>query len=633
MIELISARGNTTLESAVTLTKSLRWDIQSLGSRVEKAVAEEQLSRRGSSRAKSRAQNDMELKMIIMEMKNLLARIEDAVPLINLAITTSGVSLSTTLPPTVSPSRLLQASTFLTAGDSQYSMTRPRAQQIGPAFTLSMYMLFSGYAVPAHVEGLRERETTWKEVMHKAKVTLMRVPLDNVYDYPAPFSTETRTSDESKHRHIPSDSAAQEFAYQLLIVEDLDDDRFHSFEDDEPHPEPYSGVEQAGVREVIPIHEISKIFYADTGKILNIGTEGESNNPILLLKRDVNAAPPRRMMEREAEPSDESDDSHTVEGDESDREQSELDEQFRRESTADLHEQTAKLHDDAPKPDPPTFPWRLAPTLDLEWMAFEVFVDEPPTDSEADDVDATEPDTSPSPSAPTQTSGSKTPDLVDSLSNLHLRPSTPSDTPQPTPLTQTTSLVASSSPNAAHRPPRPAPPLSTALPAIKTSLSMLEMLIRLTALQQFQQTSHLAIPDEFLTFFLSESSTVGSGGDADLRRRVRREARLRVGFDPYDESPIKRRGEEYLAHSGEFYDESGGSSPGDFDDGETFPVNSRSQTPYSRGGTPSSPGGGVRQSVESPRGMLHASSPSPLLRRATTQPGQRGTRIRGLGLG
>jgi hypothetical protein len=44
---------------------------------------------------------------------------------------------------------------------------------------------------------------------------------------------------------------------------------------------------------------------------------------------------------------------------------------------------------------------------------------------------------------------------------------------------------------------------------VRTSLSLLEMLIRLTALQQFQQASHLAIPDELLTFFLEESSTTG----------------------------------------------------------------------------------------------------------------------------
>lgn len=47
----------------------------------------------------------------------------------------------------------------------------------------------------------------------------------------------------------------------------------------------------AGIREVVPIHELSKIFYADTGKILNIGNEGETNSPVLLLKRDPNANP------------------------------------------------------------------------------------------------------------------------------------------------------------------------------------------------------------------------------------------------------------------------------------------------------------------------------------------------------
>ena len=378
MIELISARGNTTLESAVTLTKSLRWDIQSLGSRVEKAVVEEQLSKRGSSRAKSRAQNDIELKMIIADMKQLLHRIEDAVPLINLAITTSGVSLSTNLPSTVSPSRLLQASTFLTAGDSHYCMSRPRAQQIGPTFTLSMYMLFSGYAVPTHEELLRQRESTWKEVIHKARVTLLRVPLENVYDYPVPFGSGSNKADGGKHRHIPSESALQEYAYQLLIVEDLDDGRLHTFEDDEPQPGPYDGIQQAGVREVIPIHEMSKIFYADTGKILNIGGEGETNNPILLLKRDVNAPPPRRMME--GAPNDtgyESDDSHTV--GEDDPEQSELEEQLRRESTADLAAETVEEQYS------PAYPWRLPPTLDLEWMAFEVYQEESDSDSEFDD--------------------------------------------------------------------------------------------------------------------------------------------------------------------------------------------------------------------------------------------------------
>ncbi|KAF2998635.1 hypothetical protein E8E13_007495 [Curvularia kusanoi] len=642
MIELISARGNTTLESAVTLTKSLRWDIQSLGSRVEKAVIEEQLSKRGSSRAKSRAQNDIELKMIIADMKQLLNRIEDAVPLINLAITTSGVSLSTNLPPTVSPSRLLQASTFLTAGDSHYCMSRPRAQQIGPTFTLSMYMLFSGYAVPTHEELLRQRETTWKEVMHKARVTLLRVPLEHVYDYPVPFGAGSNRADEGSHRHIPSESALQEYAYQLLIVEDLDDGRLHTFEDDEPQPGPYDGIEQAGVREVIPIHEMSKIFYADTGKILNIGGEGETNNPILLLKRDVNAPPPRRMME--SGPTDvgyESDDSHTV--GEDDIEQSELEDQFRRESTADLAAETVEEEQG------PVYPWRLPPTLDLEWMAFEVYQEEVDSDSDFDDTEDTALKTStPSASDPSiDRSRSGTPGLLSSLSHLTLDPSTPP--PQPS---QSTQIVPTpdKSPIPAHQPSTS----PTTLPAIKTSLSMLEMLIRLTALQQFQQSSHLAIPDEFLTFFLSESSTVGSGGDSEQRRAVRREARQRVGFDPYDESPIKRRGEAYQAQTRHNQREGLGihpSSPQDPDirtsveyDYDGFPMGSRSgaSTPISRSrqGTPDPPPssgtGRSKSSLDvSSLDRPSLSSPSPLLRRATTLTGQdkgRGYRVsRGLG--
>lgn len=614
MIELISARGNTTLESAVTLTKSLRWDIQSLGSRVEKAVVEEQLSRRGSSRAKSRAQNNIELKVIIAEMKQLLARIEDAVPLINLAITTSGVSLSTNLPPTVSPSRLLQASTFLTAGDSHYCMSKPRAQQIGPTFTLSVYMLFSGYAVPTQEELLRQRESTWKEVMHKARVTLLRIPLENVYDFPVPFDNKSSKGDEGDHRRIPSDSALQEYAYQLLIVEDLDDGRLHTFEDDEPQPGPYDGINQAGVREIIPIHEMSKIFYADTGKILNIGGDGESNNPILLLKRDVNAPPPRRMMEHD--PTDtgyESDDSHTV--GEDDGEQHELDAQFRRESTADLAAEQA-TQDEAP-----IYPWRLPPTLDLEWMAFEVYQEEPDSGSEFDDEDTAPNASTPSPTdVAASRSRAESPGLLSSFSSLKLDPATP-------PLQSSQQVIIS--PEKAAIPTREQSTPPTTLPPIKTSLSMLEMLIRLTALQQFQQSSHLSIPDEFLTFFLSESSTVGAGGDSELRRQVRREARQRVGFDPYDESPIKRRGEEELARRaheereyGHVRHDGGRSVQYDY---VGYPTGSRSgaSTPYSRVGTPNPPSTGRSAStIDVPgfdRPSVGLSSPSPLLRRATTQ--------------
>ncbi|KAK8190396.1 RanGTP-binding protein-domain-containing protein [Phyllosticta capitalensis] len=636
MIELISARGNTSLESAVSLTKALRWEIQALGQRLARAAGEEELQRRGSSRAQSKAHNEMELKLIISDIRKLLERIEDAVPLINLAITTSGANLSTSLPATVSPSRLLQASTFLTAGDSQYSALASSAVQIGPVFTLSMYMLFSGHIRPHDEEGIRE--TTWKEVIHKARVKLMRVPLDRLYDFPS-SPTQTRRTTHPYGDIRAAEGKAFEFAYQLIVIEDLDDDRVHTFEENEPQPGPFEDVAQAGIREVIPIHEVSKIFYADTGKILNIGTEGETNNPILLLKRDIHAVPPRRMMERQAsenawfeenEPEGAGDEPQST----ADDEQSEIDAQLFRESRAPEsvppQEQTA----------PNLEHWRLPPDLDLEWMAFEVYTEEP--DSDDEDLDDTEIPSSSTDTPEPNRASSLDPRLTAGMSHMNLR--TPSPSPgRPTQSSPPPTAMAKRRPTASPYPQQSSSTAAPGLPPIKTSLSLLEMLIRLTALQQFQQSSHLSIPDELLTFFLSESSTVGAGNDTDLRKRVRREATRRVGFDPYDESPIKRRGEEYLVEH----------AVGDYDGSESPGRASRQTTPYgaeiasdpsypypsSAAASRPSPSprrsaggvGGSSVSVSSnsslphrdvplpsrERDLGHGGSPSPLLRKAT----------------
>ena len=497
MIELIAARGNTTLESAVVLTKELRLEIESLGQRLAKAnAAEEAAKKKASSQLK--AQNELELKRVIGEMKNLLERIEDAVPLINLAITTSGASLSTSLPHTVSPSRLLQASTFLTAGDTQYSISPQHAVQIGPTFTLSVYMLFAGHDRPQNEEEIRE--TTWKEVVHKAKVKLLRVPLDVVVGsrpgsgsgadaVPSQeISAPSVVSDLDRSQAIRAETRVDEYAYQMMIVEDFDDDRVHDFEEDQPRPGPFDDVQLAGIRETMPIHEISKIFYADTSKVLNIGSDAESNHPVLLLKRDINAVPPRRMLERDAMPDQD-------------------DEELQREEEHIQQDRRDREED----------PWRFPPSLDPEWIAFEVYTESEASDTESEVGDA---DTD------TSTADIETSQLSQSMSSMHINSPGPANQVQP--LTNQT------------------PPWAN---AIKTSLSLLELLLRLTSLQQFQQQSHLSIPDELLNFFLEESATTGAGGDENYRQALRAEARRRVGWDPYDESPMKRRGEEYQYYS------------------------------------------------------------------------------------
>lgn len=486
------------------------------------------------------------------DIRKLLRDIEDAVPMMNLAITTSGASMSTSLPPAASPSRLLQASAFLNAGDHIYSLNPNVSAQIGPTFTLSLYMLFAGHVHRPHNDTDGMRDTTWKEVMHKAKVRLLRIPLRSTYGCfvsgqsreDTPLAESIEGNEES---FIPGDGSASEYAYHLEMVEDLDDDRVHSFEDDEPQPGPHGDVELAGIREDLPIFQISKIFYADTGKILNIGSQGEANNPVLLLKRDINALPPRKMMggdepdQRESLPQHDAtpetepegegaakNDSGAEEDSEGDDSQTDVDRQLRRESSVHV-----AVRSEEPQYHEEFSPWRLPADLDPEWMAFEVYTETEDSSSEDDQVlhdDSAYISHRPSSSGEGQNEDT----LSSELSKLKLDPNSPSPKPtSPVRFSNPASLQVSPSPNRSRSP----------FGSVRTSLSLLEMLIRLTALQQFQQTSHLAIHDELLNFFLDESST--TGGNGDERRRTRHEARRKVGFDPYDESPVKRRGEDY----------------------------------------------------------------------------------------
>ena len=496
MIELIAARGNSSLESAVALTKELRWEIQAFGQRMASAIANGEASSTSTGHGQPGLQRDMEVKVIMSDMKALLNRIEDAVPLINLAITTSGASLSSRLPPTISPSRLLQASTLLNAGDMQYCITPQEAVQVGPSFTLTVYMLFSGHVRPHDEESVRN--TTWQEVMHKARVKLRRVPLRLVQPQrngkllSQPPSPSIGSDDLALQ--TPAVASADEYAYQMMLIEDLDDDRFHTTEEGESKPGSFDDVEKAGIRETFPVFQIGKIFYADTGKVLNIGSE-ESNSPVLLLKRDMNAQPPKVSM-----------------GDD-------IPEQSDSDTTEAEHMKATSGKE----------PWSLPAGLDPEWMAFEIYNESEDTDEEMEPEDQ-----APRP-RPASRSASLDPQMMATLSQLNINGNSPS--PSSTPKEQ------KSMPNSGSGLSTTRPPLW--MSNVQTSLSLLEVLLRLVALSEYLQTSHLSANDQWLNFFLEESKATGAEGDENARQRVRADARRRVGFDPYDESPVKRRGEEY----------------------------------------------------------------------------------------
>ncbi|KAI0019145.1 RanGTP-binding protein-domain-containing protein [Xylariomycetidae sp. FL0641] len=532
-IELRYTRGDVALESVVRTARGLREDIDALGERLKLAALPQEspgtANRRPSSSTGARR---TELLGIIAEIKELIVNIDDAVPLINLWVSAiGGIQAPSSA---FSPSRLLQASMLVNVGDTQFVLDPSRPMQIGPDFTLSLYMLFRGHASDHGDEepyGLEDgqRRPVWQEVIHKARVRLYRVPV----------------VDEALWANGSGDPRAlARYAYQLRIVEDLDDGRVHSLEDGKAPPSPFDGIALAGIREFVPVFQISKMFYADVGKILNINNdEGASSNPVLLLKRDVDAVPvatTQEMLDSEhpgilinGAAGSVISDGELEEGDT----QFELDRQIREESEAPEDKPSTELVSTQPGGSGhSTRDWRLPQDLDPEWLALEVF-----DINDDDESSDTEDDSLSEPGKPTHTKShahlSVDSNLVTQLNRMNLA------TSSSRPSSQAASHVHSRTPSADsqniqhhHNPTQLSPTKlieRSPFGAIKTSLSLLEMLLRLTSLQEFEQTTHLAIPDHVLRFYIEEGAGGSAGGGFVGGGR---ETERKVGFDPYARS-------------------------------------------------------------------------------------------------
>lgn len=533
---------------------------------------------------------------IVSDMQELILRIDDSIPGINMWVSAIGGIQSQ--PSSFSPSRLLQASYLVNVGDTQYVLNPGQPVQIGPNFILSLYMLFRGHASHGSEEpyGIEEgqRKPMWQEVIHKARVRLCRVPIHQSH----------------LANGMDKDVSENGYAYQLQIVEDLDDGRVHTFDDGDALPKPYDGIAMAGIRELIPVGQIARMLYADVGRILNINNEeGASSNPVLLLKRDIHATPLGPPPEQHEDAEQPREHSHLIEditdqdtlscGTLSDSsQQDDVDRQLREESQAtDLEpRRSASLSTRTrSRPTAPVNQWKLPQDLDPEWIALEVFEfnDEDDEDDE-DDEPATDYEDGPSagPSKHHQRRKHVSGPSVDSnlVTQLHRMSLAPSPVPSSRASSRSSfrpnhsrdssnlQLQRSSQPRKSRRDASAAVMTTTEkgnshiagakeeeeaaafnetlidrspFGAIRTSLSLLEMLLRLASLQEFEQATHLAIPDHVLRFYLDENSgggtESGSGGGGGLhgsRERLvaRAEAERKVGFDPYMDSPVRGGG-------------------------------------------------------------------------------------------
>lgn len=229
LIKLVAARGNTNLQSTLKITANLERDIKQFDNNVQDLVHIIQNS------SNQKAQNK-----VIQEaenyIKDLLRRIQEITPYINLALTTSGANLSTSMPKGVSPGLLLQASNHIFTSNEKFKIDPKSTIAVGPSFESTLFTIFYNINSKDHI--------TWKEDMKRAIVTMYRVPSDNT---------------------------KEPFKYNLKIEQSFDDERYHNMEDGEEVPGELN----------IETKFLEKIFFSVSGKLLKLE---ERDSPVLILK-------------------------------------------------------------------------------------------------------------------------------------------------------------------------------------------------------------------------------------------------------------------------------------------------------------------------------------------------------------
>ncbi|EPX74955.1 ran GTPase binding protein [Schizosaccharomyces octosporus yFS286] len=230
LIELIAARGNSSLQNLVPLIQRLRDHINEFS----EFVNEKDLLNPDQENLEEASKD------IHTSCESLLKEIEQTIPLINLSLTTSGVTLSSALKESLSPSRLLQAQAFLELSDKIFEES-PANVQIGPKFSLTFYKTFH-----RSMQNDGPSDVSWKEEYPKSLVYVRRIPSE------------------------------EKFRYALIIEEDLNDGRYH----EELADKALSGPVKGKTIEY-PINCMSILCYTVSGKLLDIP---QSRSPVLAVQ-------------------------------------------------------------------------------------------------------------------------------------------------------------------------------------------------------------------------------------------------------------------------------------------------------------------------------------------------------------
>lgn len=235
LIKLAAARGNSVLDSTVDLVTDLQAEIDRFDLRMNNIIND-----------LSNLNEKESVKHVEKGITDLLASINEAVPLITLSLVTCGVNIESAMKPRISPGRFLQAAHHINVSNERFNSRLPTDTSectVGPQFDLKLYSVFYNPSRLRYVdkegESLANNDlaVTWKEDFARANCQIVRV------------------SDPS-------------FKYEIRITENFDDGRYHD-DDDVPNEKRFG------------ISLVRKLFFSASGKLLRL--EG-SDSPVLTLK-------------------------------------------------------------------------------------------------------------------------------------------------------------------------------------------------------------------------------------------------------------------------------------------------------------------------------------------------------------
>jgi len=231
LIRLIAARGNTQMEGTISLADELKSEIDDFHDYIEDLSG-------------SRSLDKETIVSIEQSMKTLLSKINQTIPIINLALTTSGARLNGDMNSLVSPGQLLISAAIIHDSNEIYFETTKSNNnkdvyiQVGPSFDMTTYDIF--YSASGSGPGKSKGNIIWKEHYARSTARIMRYVNKNF-----------------------------EYSYVLLIDENFDDDRYHDEEVDK----------RGNIR--VDLRAICKIFFSASGRLLKLE---DRSSPVLVLK-------------------------------------------------------------------------------------------------------------------------------------------------------------------------------------------------------------------------------------------------------------------------------------------------------------------------------------------------------------